>query len=534
MSVKEQEQSGEAEVEEKKGNSPYFEEFTISLEKVSSPEEKLKMTLTFMEESLGRKEGPRFGDFWEARKLCLPLFREGISGEARAELWTSYTYLTGEAKSLRERVDQEGQFAIEQIELALEAIEKDIAGRHLATERVQEVPLPEALKAKREALQKSVGELVIFDTLASRITALRQELIDTPIRMRHKNTIFQRLSKVGDEVFPPRKALMKELTELFLQEVEAFSKLKFPSGQPRGPLHFLREEIKAFQSLAKALRLTPKGFNKSRQILSKCWDAVREQSEERRKEWAEKREFFRENKAKVSEKIQEFAENYGKEETSIEEATKQVAEISKFMRETDLGGDEVRALKEELVKAQKPLQARIDEQGAAQRAEEEERRREREGAIQGVKEQVETLLEKVESLDAEDIIAEREVILAAIKEAPIPKFEKSSFEKSLRPLREVIRRKKEEALLELSDDDKQALANLQEVLSQRQERRNEIKSRLEEIRKQKGGSGLDFGKAMELNEQEAERKEQLDEAEAGVREIEERIEKLGDFHDFGI
>lgn len=527
MSVKETNQKERKEVSEKKGTtSPYFEAFTTACREAGSPVEKLRLILSFMEESLARKEGPRFGDFWEARKLCLPLFRKGVEGEERADLWTSYTYLTLEAKSRRDAVDQEGQFALEQIELALEAIEHDVASRKKATVQVHAIELPGFLRNSKEEYQARFADLVVLEALSTRITSLRQELIDTQLRMRQKNALFQRLSAAGDEVFPPRKALLKEVTDVFLQDVETFSKVKFPDNSPRGPLHVLRDEIKSFQSLAKCLHLTPKGFHKSRQVLSQCWDAVREQSDERRKEWAQKREVFKENKLLVTAKIEEFAKNYAETEPSVEEAKAQVAEITTFMREVDLGRDEIQELKDELVVAQAPMQAKLDEAEALRKAEEEAIRQEREAAIQELRASVEDLLTKTDDLTAEEIITARDEALVAIKEASVPKFEKATLEKRLRALREVIRRKKEEALLDLSDDDKQALVNLQEVLRQRKERRSEIRAKLQEIRKEKGGSGLDFERAMELNELESEQRAVLDEAEAGVREIEERLEKL--------
>ena len=53
---------------------------------------------------------------------------------------------------------------------------------------------------------------------------------------------------------------------------------------------------------------------------------------------------------------------------------KQVAEITSFMREVELGNDEVKALREELTAAQAPLQEKLDAIEAEQRAQEEARR----------------------------------------------------------------------------------------------------------------------------------------------------------------
>ena len=43
-----------------------------------------------MRSSVSQGETPRFKDFWEARRLCLPLFKENVPVKVRTQLWAEY------------------------------------------------------------------------------------------------------------------------------------------------------------------------------------------------------------------------------------------------------------------------------------------------------------------------------------------------------------------------------------------------------------------------------------------------------------
>ena len=78
----------------------------------------------------------------------------------------------------------------------------------------------------------------------------------------------------------------------------------------------------------------------------------------------------------------------------------------------------------------------------------------------------------------------------------------------------------------MSDDEKKTLENLKTVLKQKKDRRQEIKQQLESYRKSLGGSGLDFEKAMQIQELVEQEKERLEKANAGIQEIEQKIAEL--------
>lgn len=117
-------------------------------------------------------------------------------------------------------------------------------------------------------------------------------------------------------------------------------------------------------------------------------------------------------------------------------------------------------------------------------------------------------------------------ITAELDALEISKIEKQQIERQLRSIKDAIAEKKEQSLFNLSDDDKQMLTNLRTVLSQKKERRQEIKDQLEAYRKTLGGSGLDFEKAMQMQELVEQEKERLEKANLGIQEIERKIAEM--------
>src|SRR5579871_5179830 len=73
--------------DEKKGEINLFRAFLNQFEQEPSIEGKIRMSIDFMRASLASNSTPRFKDFWEGRKLCLPLFKEHIPAKVRSQLW---------------------------------------------------------------------------------------------------------------------------------------------------------------------------------------------------------------------------------------------------------------------------------------------------------------------------------------------------------------------------------------------------------------------------------------------------------------
>lgn len=515
--------------EEKKGISPLFTEFMRQFQEELTAEGKIRQSINFMRTALSNTGTPRFKDFWEGRRLCLPLFKENISPKVRSQLWGLYIELSTEAKRLKEILDEQSAFAIEQIELAIQALERDLEHYELILSQTQVDSFPFqsiSLKGKEKIYDAIQKELMLLNTLAARVNAMRKEVVKTEMRIRIKNKLLERLSLCGDKIFPKRKEMIKKISLEFIGDVDKFIESHFQDEEFQGvPLYTLREEIKELQSIAKILTLNTHAFTETRLKLSGCWDKIKNREKERKKETQQKRQVFKQSYDQVMEKIVPFAEACASG-ISVDECNKQSAEILDFMRTVELGRDEVRTLRDEIQKAKRaPFERAREVEQERQRKEKEVETLRRE-KINALKEELAALLSQASNIELEILAAKREEILKQFEEILLAKAEKQIVDRLFKQLKDAIDEKKEKALLMLSDDDLKALDQLKEVLDERKQRRVEVKNQLEQYRKMLGGSGFDFEKAMLYREMIEDEKATLEKMNALIFEIEEKIEQI--------
>lgn len=512
--------------DQKEEYTTQFDNFKKNFSEQTNPEDKLQAAVYFMETSLAQGETPHFRNFWEVRRLCLPLFKENISPALRSQLWAKYSELSKEARRLKEILDEQSAFAVEQIEIAIQALEKDISQFEEQIEKItlfEPLILPQALSGQQAIYQNLQKQLNVLNTKALHINALRKELLKTEMRVRHKNKFFQRLSTAGDKVFPKRKELIKQISQQFTKDVDHFINQHFSKQNSPESFYVLREEIKAFQSLAKVLTLNTHSFTQTRMRLSECWDRIKIEEKERKKERAQQRIIFKQKAEEIAKQIQALKESFGKNEQPIANIQKKIEEIATQIRKEELGREEIRNLREALQEARKLAYEKIKSNEEAHQEQEKERNRQRKEKYQFLRNQAEQLIQEQEAQDADKLIANRDALLAQIQESSLLKSEKQEVERLLKPLRDIITDKREKALLALSEDERQALQQMQNILKQRKERRQEIKNQLEVLRKAAGSSSLDFEKAMNYTNQINEEKERLEKINQAIQEIEQKI-----------
>ncbi len=497
------------------------DEFLKTYESKENVEEKLKACIDFMQCSLSQSGTPYFKGFWEVRKLCFPLFKEPIAGPVRSELWEMYIELTREGRRLKNLLDEESSFAATQIDLAVKVLEEEVAEGKPDT--TLSLPTPKALQRQQAIFQEKQQILSASNLFASRINSLRKELIKTEMRIRQKNQFFERLSKLGDQIFPKRKALIKEVSDAFAEAVEQFAQEyfgeSFDADQMRRSVFFYREEIKSLQAFAKALTLNTHAFTATRAQLSHCWDMLKGMEKELKKEHAEQRQKSGENREAVQAKIDEIVSQYSDKSLSDQEASKELNEVLKGMRDIDLTHGDVVGLKQAVKEARAPIEAAVEEQSMAA----EKARKEKAEAFY---QQLEVLIQSVSEKEVDVLTSDLEAKRQEMATVQLSKMEKQQCEQQIKKIRELIGDKKEQALLALSDDDRHALDQLKQVLIERKEQRKGIKNQLEEYRKLLGGSSLDFEKAMTYNELVTEAKESLEKCDTSVVEIEKKIEEI--------
>lgn len=507
-----------------------FVAFTKELEQLSDVESRLKLTITFMEQALSQENNvPQFKNFWDARDICLKQFKEGLSHQAREIYWNRYSELSREARRLKDILDEQSAFAVEQIEIAITALEGDIAR---VQEQLHQMPAlnleiaSTTIGPRWSQYQALQNELNLLNTYAARVNAMRKELIKTDMRVRHKNRFFQRLSQAGDHIFPRRKELIAQVSETFVNDVEKFVSAHFASEEIVEPAFQLRDEIKALQSIAKVLTLNTHAFTSTRLKLSQGWDKVKEVAKERKKVRAEIQAEVRQNLEAQKQVIDEISTQFKEGAITAEEAAKQLDELSNEMRRIKLGRDEVKYLKDMFYEARMPITQKLEEAARAKEAELKEQELKRREKYDSFKDEVARFMESTATIDAESITQQAEQLRQQLQQGNFTKSEKREVELLFKPLADIIQDKRDQALLNLSDDDQKAFQQLREILAQRQKRRQEVKNQLEALRRDAGNSGLDFEQAIAFNEQITTEKARLDKITQGIEEIEEKIEEL--------
>jgi len=512
--------------EEQKEPNPYLAELINALSSLAEAEAKLNKIISFMENALAQAGSPHFKSFWDSRTLCLPLFKQ-VSALSRAALWEKYTELSKEAKRLKEVFNEQSAFAEEQIEIAIDALEKEWDKLQNNPQKPVSLPITtETLAPKENFYATTQWELNELNTQASRINALRKELIKMEMRLRKKNKFFQRLSAIGDRVFPRRKELIQLVSENFIQDVQKFVSKYFAKEDHRQPLFALREEIKALQNVAKILTLNPNAFTQTRLKLSECWDKLKHLDKERKQKRAEIKGVHQQNLEKYLQRLIELSEAYEKNLLHPQDAMMQLQDVTHEMRRAELGREEIEALRERAQKLRTFLQEKVDQATEAKQQQELEKQRHRHEQMLQLKKEIEDLIHNAPSMDINALTTARDAIQQKIQSSGPLRNEKEMFENSLKAVRDLVAEKKEQALLSLSDDDKQALQQLRDLLNHRRQRRQEAKDQLETLRKNAGSSGLDFERAIAYQQQMNDEKSRVEKFNESIHEIEQRIAEL--------
>jgi len=480
-----------------------IQQLMTSIEEQPSIQEKLETALTFMREALAQEGAPQFKAFWEVRRLCLPLFKEDLPGPLRAEMWRQYTELTREGRRLKDHLDTQSSFAAEQIALAIDALEQELASFDL--EAAPPLPLqdlPRALARNGGIYRSMQGKLTLLNAFASRLTELRKELMATEMRVRQKNEFFSRLSTLGDQVFPRRKALIRELSEIFASDIDAFISRNF-SDEIRGRAIFeCRDAVKAIQGIAKQLTLGPQVFANTRQRLSQCWDQLKEADKERKKVVSK----HKEESAEALERLMAAIE--AAQALDEAEAEKTLKALSTKISEEPLMRHDVAKVRQALEAAQAPINEKRAAKARALYAE-------KQAAVTACKEQIAHLHVQLDSAELSQLKEQLQTCQAALEE--LPKADKRILAQELKAVKERLIEREEDALC--NEDG----AQLGKVLAERKARRLEIKARIEHLRKLLGGSSLDLEESIRTSELMATEKERLEHLDQSIAELTQKI-----------
>jgi len=509
-----------------------FDQLMAQIQKEVSPENKISHSLLFMESSLSHGNSLSFKYFWEVRKGCLEFFKsQDLPFAVRSHLWDKYIELTKEAHRLKTVFDEQSAFAAEQIDLAIGALEKEIDSLSNTLKNAADPDLGTSSIFVKGELPRYLNwqkELNFLNAFATRVNALRKELIKTEMRIRFKNKFFQRLSQAGDRIFPRRKELIKEVSQVFSRDIEQIIETHFKEGAFTHPFYVLRDEVKALQTLAKSLTLNTQAFNLTRKSLSECWDRIKKFEKEKKKEKAEVKSAFKENGNLVEEKIKEVESRLSQESASAEpindkEALSLVEEVSQFMKNIQLDRDDVKAFRSRLSLLKSSITDKIEAVEKEKRVRVREAEKQRQGEITAALQNLSSLKETLGSLKVDQVETKIGEIRSTFEAQGPTKTESFEFDRLIRSLQDALALKK---IDNLPADDKAAYGELQKLLKSCQARKKEIRDQLEDYRKSAGSTGLDIEQAFKRQEVIEHEKGRLAQVESEISSIESKLKLL--------
>lgn len=250
----------------------------------TAAEEKLRCAIGYME---GIVEGAHpIKVFGAARRFCLGLFQAAVASEVRNKLWVRYGELCREARRLKELQDEQALFKCEQLERAIQEVDRDFSSmpeRAFCLTAHSCVEEAFSLKDNRESYQNFSHALQHLNGFATRLAALKKKALKAAIQRHQRRRILDSLHIVGDRIHPKRKEVIRQLSALFAEDVEGFVRQAAPEGKTVAELFSFKAEIKLLQKMSKEFTLGTDVFNKARVLLSECWGRITDEVLRRRK-----------------------------------------------------------------------------------------------------------------------------------------------------------------------------------------------------------------------------------------------------------
>lgn len=500
-------------------------QFREALNALESPIKQVRLCIIVMRQSLSKPNYPAFILFWEAKKSALEHFKAISTPTVRSALWEEYIELTKEARRLSDLLQEQNLFSLEQIHLAVQALEKDLEEEENKISSMDRITFPKeaSILLDRETIYNNNQlQLNFIHAMASRIQTIRKELISIPTSMKHKGKLLQRLSSLGDQIFPRRKKMIEEMSNLFYEDVQRFISKYFEnkntvSKEKVPPLYLLKEEIKAFQKMAKVFSISSECFFSTRKLLSKCFDTIKQKEKERRLGYQEKRQKTQQAFESIYQEIQNFGKWLATETFSKKIYSEKLKELIENIERVPFVHEQLKILRGELEKQKQLAEDKYFQkdsstivQGTAKREE-----------IAAFLNECYATLEKAKDISIQELVDLRE---AVSKKSLTMKFnleEEIQYELLLIELQMATVVKQEEACWKI-EDTSEKLQKLSDHLHITFACKEEVKLQLESLRKLNSSSGLNFQQALLC-------RDCIQKARDYIAKINDSIEKLEEY-----
>jgi len=478
-------------------------------------QQRIEGFLQFMKQQLN-PQSPNFRDFWEARKECAICFRELEDAHAKTQYLDQLQNLCAEAKGLKVLLDEQSQFAMEQISLAIDGVEKeiDLVQQQNHDWKPQHAPVKGQFDQEFYAI--SQGLLNWLNGFSTRISGLRKELMKTDMRVRHKNKLFSRLSQVGDKIFPPRKNLIREVSEHFVHDVEHFTQRLLEAAN----LHVIsaKEDVKNWQSLAKELTLNTHAFKKSRELLSQCWEHLKKLDKQLHSQRQAEKSGRKARCQVFVDQLEEIKKLHEAGQLVERMLLTRLDDLLRKARKEDLLKEDAEALRQSVMALKQPILDKQDQERAALVQKRDEAQKAHDTVYQAAVAKMQASLEQADESSYNSMKAEYDAVSERLN---LTHEERQVLLKMMSQVAESTLDRRVDRLIAES---KKAGINYKDLYRELHDCRTQLRSLLESHKKDAGASGLSFERAMILSDRMNREKQRIERVESVMLDVQEKID----------
>lgn len=487
-------------------NSSYLV-FESAIEGEIEADKKLELSIKFMRAALGEGKKAQFRDFWRIKKVCLELFKGEIHPVKRAIFWADYTTLLTEAHELQKILEEQTSFQVEQIDLAIAGLEKEMQEKEtrvLKNDPKDFHSLPHSIE-----LTKLCQEVGFIESFRMRILDLRRELLALEMRVSLKNKMLDRISKLGDLIFPQRKKLLLEISALLSSDVDKFIQENFDitnhTVKPNAHTFSLREKTKDFQFALKHASVTNETYRKIRSQLGQAWEILSEVEKARRVE----RESRSKEEGAFAEELFKKASELPLDQSLLESAK----DIFLEMREKRVQKEAGRKIREVLDKKISAWEAERAKEEEARLVEKNQAKLEHAQMLDRTLNELESFLPKITKMELSKALTFFDEKKKLLQSELVEKKQKIRFEQVAFAI--------EDKILELEASQLEG-HQIEGILQRRVVLRDSLKEAIQRLREEITKVGLDFELALELRRVVDSNKMQLEKVEEAIGSLQEK------------
>lgn len=502
------------------------DQFQETLTTLQDPIKRVRFCIDVMRQSLSKPNYPAFVPFWEAKKCALESFKEISTPTVRSALWEEYIELTKEARNLNDILQEQNAFSLEQITLAIESLEKDLEEEANKIALMGRINFPKEgylLKERENIYNQNQLQLNFLHAMTSRIQTIRRELIAIPVSIKYKNKLLQKLSQLGNQIFPRKKQMIQEMSTLFYEDVQRFNEKYFQTAattqrEKLPPLYLLKEEIKAFQKMAKVFSISSECFFSTRKLLSTCFETIKQKEKQRRVNYQEKKQKSQLEFESIYQEIQNFGKWIASESFSKKIYSEKLNEIYENMGKVSFVHEQVKILRGEIEKQEQLAEDKYFQKESSSSSRNGSRRE----AAENFLNQYNAILAKASDMSIEELVDTREEINKQSLGMTFNLEEEIEYQTAQIDLQITILQKQEEACWK-SVEALEKIQSLTDHLDRAFACKEELKLHIESLRRLNSSSGLNFQQALLCRDCIQKARDHLEKLNSSIEKLEEYL-----------